>query len=363
MNIINSSSVNYSMLMLMVGLSSAISVILLVLQIIGLWNIFKKAGTSGWKALIPFYNMYTLCKIVWGNGWYFLLSFVPVGNIIFYIATLAKLAKCFRKGVGYTLGLIFLTPIFLLILGVKRDTYYIGYNNKGKVATIVSTVVTGVISIIITFMLILTVGVFFIGSMKAISDYATPDYNSSTNYSSEYNLDDTELDNNNSNITEIPTIKGNDGFLRVPLKNAFGDEVKVPVFDSDDNFVSDSYISSSKDGISLCISYQGYVETDPEKVVNDYIKDEISYFEGLDFYKDVYTDNMFSGEGWALQQINYKYIVGEEEYPSLIIIKADIVNDCPVIIKIILDGFSTNENSKSTFLDVCDVYGIEFRFD
>lgn len=356
MNIINSSSVNYSMLMLMVGLSSVISVILLVLQIIGLWNIFKKAGTSGWKALIPFYNMYTLCKIVWGSGWYFLLGFVPVGSVIFSIVTLAKLAKCFRKGAGYALGLVFLSPIFLLILGIKRDTYYIGYNNKGKVATIVSTVVTGVIFIILMLVMILSIGLLsalFIGSMKTVTDYAVPDYSSGTEYVTEYN----------SNIIETPTTKGDDGFLRVPLKNAFGDEVKVPVFDSDDNFVSDSYISSSKDGISLCISYQGYNETDPKKVVNDYIKDELSYFEGLDFYKDVYTDNMFSGEGWALQQINYKYIVGEEEYPSLIIIKADIVNDCPVIIKIILDGFSTNENSKSTFLDVCDVYGIEFKFD
>ena len=71
-----------------------------IVMIIAEWKLFKKAGQPGWAAIVPFYNAYVLTKITWGNGWLFLLGFLPLGNIIFLIFTWIKLAKAFGKGGG-----------------------------------------------------------------------------------------------------------------------------------------------------------------------------------------------------------------------------------------------------------------------
>lgn len=93
------------------------------LMIVAMWRIFVKAGEEGWKAIVPFYNTYILYKITWGNGLYFLLLLIPCVNVVIQIITSVKLAKVFGKGIGFTLGLIFLGPIFQLILGFDSSEY------------------------------------------------------------------------------------------------------------------------------------------------------------------------------------------------------------------------------------------------
>ena len=41
-----------------------LEIIFYILVIIGQWKMFEKAGESGWKALIPIYNLYILYKII-----------------------------------------------------------------------------------------------------------------------------------------------------------------------------------------------------------------------------------------------------------------------------------------------------------
>lgn len=100
-----------------------ISVALTVLGIIAMWNIFTKAGEAGWKSLIPILNTYTMFKIVYGNGWKFLLLLVPILGEILAIVYLVRLGQAFGKGVGFILGLIFLAPIFIILLGFGKDQY------------------------------------------------------------------------------------------------------------------------------------------------------------------------------------------------------------------------------------------------
>ncbi|MCB9498614.1 MAG: hypothetical protein H6687_01850 [Bacillales bacterium] len=85
--------------------------------------IFKKANEHWWLALIPFANVYTLYKIVRGNGWKFLLLLIPIFGQIYAIITQFKLAKAFGKGVGFGLGLFLLCPIFMLILAFDQSKY------------------------------------------------------------------------------------------------------------------------------------------------------------------------------------------------------------------------------------------------
>lgn len=100
-----------------------ISIVLSVVSLVACWKVFVKAGVPGWGAIVPFYNSYLEFKITWGNGWKFLLMLIPVANVVIAIITMVKLAKVFGKGGGFAVGLIFLAPIFLCILGFGKAEY------------------------------------------------------------------------------------------------------------------------------------------------------------------------------------------------------------------------------------------------
>ncbi len=109
------------------------SFIVSILLIICNCLIFDMAGEKWWKALIPIYNSIVLCKIIGLSPyWLFLLltSFIPiVGYIVVLTLSIVmqvKLAKAFGKGVGFALGLIFLSPIFMAILAFGSSTYVLG---------------------------------------------------------------------------------------------------------------------------------------------------------------------------------------------------------------------------------------------
>ena len=104
-------------------------------------RIFAKFGEPGWKAIIPFYNTYVQYSKVWSSTMGIasvaltlihvvgsnytadnaMLSMVIaiVGGVNFIVTLLGniKLAKSFG------LGLTFLQPIFILILGYSGDQY------------------------------------------------------------------------------------------------------------------------------------------------------------------------------------------------------------------------------------------------
>ena len=94
-----------------------------ILLLIAAWKILEKAGEPGWKAIIPFYNMYTLVKIADGNGLKFLLLCIPIVGFIYDIIFSLKLAKAFGKGTGFGIGLFLLPNVFTLILGFGSAEY------------------------------------------------------------------------------------------------------------------------------------------------------------------------------------------------------------------------------------------------
>lgn len=88
-----------------------------------LWKVFTKAGHPGWACLIPIYNTYILIKIAGKPGWWLILLFIPLVNLIISIILQIEIAKAFGKGVGFALGLIFLGIIFYPILGYGSAQY------------------------------------------------------------------------------------------------------------------------------------------------------------------------------------------------------------------------------------------------
>ncbi len=107
------------------GAVYVIYIILAVLMVVALWKIFQKADEPGWKSIVPLLNVYTEFKIAWGNGWLFLLCFVPVANIVVSIIMEWKLCKAFGKGVGFFILMIFLPFVAWLILAFD-DSQYLG---------------------------------------------------------------------------------------------------------------------------------------------------------------------------------------------------------------------------------------------
>ena len=129
-----------------IGVVLIFSLIYWIIQIIAGWQIFKKAGEPGWKSIIPVYNTYTTYKIAWKPMYFWItlaISFVSgilsamsgsvIVTILSFIVSIAaiviavmfnhKLSKAFGHGVGFTIGLIFLHPIFMLILGFEKSEY------------------------------------------------------------------------------------------------------------------------------------------------------------------------------------------------------------------------------------------------
>jgi hypothetical protein len=107
----------------------------IVLYAIALWRVFTKAGQPGWAAIIPIYNYYIILKIVGRPGWWLVLYLIPVVNIIILVIVLNDLSKSFGHGVGFTLGLLFLSLIFFAILGFGDSRYLGPAGASGAVAT------------------------------------------------------------------------------------------------------------------------------------------------------------------------------------------------------------------------------------
>ena len=105
------------------GMILFIQLAVIILMIAASWKVFTKAGQPGWAAIIPFYNLYVLLTIVGKPGWWLLLFFIPLVNLVIGIIVTLELAKRFGKGVGFAMGLIFLSIIFYPILAFGSATY------------------------------------------------------------------------------------------------------------------------------------------------------------------------------------------------------------------------------------------------
>ena len=96
---------------------------IIIFLVIAMWKLFSKAGQPGWASIIPIYNTYVLLKIAGKPGWWLLLFFIPLVNLVIGIMALHGVSTRFGKGAGFTVGLLFLPIIFLPILAFGSATY------------------------------------------------------------------------------------------------------------------------------------------------------------------------------------------------------------------------------------------------
>jgi len=104
-------------------IGSILYLALIVVVIAGMWKMYAKAGQPGWASIIPIYNIIVMLRMVGRPLWWILLLFIPIVNFVIAIIVMIDLAKSFGKGVGFALGLAFLSPIFIPILGFGSARY------------------------------------------------------------------------------------------------------------------------------------------------------------------------------------------------------------------------------------------------
>ncbi len=110
--------------MFMNGFAYFIYIVLLVFVTVGLWQMFEKAEEPGWKAIIPLYNTFILFRIAGRNGWWLLLLFVPVVNLVLYVIVMLDLGKHFGKSWLWSVFLLMIFPyVGYLLLGYGNDKY------------------------------------------------------------------------------------------------------------------------------------------------------------------------------------------------------------------------------------------------
>ena len=125
-----------------------------ILTLIARWKIFTKAGQKGWKSLIPVYSTSVEFGFTWNRLQGILVlacllvariitGIAPSDSVIYGLAAIPaiyagvagqiqmhKLSQSFGHGIGFTLGLVFLNPIFLMILGFDKNSQYVGPAGK-----------------------------------------------------------------------------------------------------------------------------------------------------------------------------------------------------------------------------------------
>ncbi len=132
----------------------AIVIAILVIIVISNWKILTKANEEGWKALIPFYNKWTLCEVV-GLSPYWVIELlvvqalylfidqvlegsfivtslswlVSLNSLYFNVVYSLSLAKSFGKDKSFGILTIFFPEITLPMLAFGKSEY-IGKNKE-----------------------------------------------------------------------------------------------------------------------------------------------------------------------------------------------------------------------------------------
>ena len=95
---------------------------LLVLQLVhfgGTWKLYRAAGESPWKALVPIYNAVILMKIINRPKWWVILLFIPTINVIIFAVLWIETARSFGKNST--------KDTFLVLISLGFYLYWINY--------------------------------------------------------------------------------------------------------------------------------------------------------------------------------------------------------------------------------------------
>jgi uncharacterized membrane protein len=104
-------------------------IVIIVLALVGFWKTLEKGGESGaWALLFLTGCLYPVaflpvCRMTGRPGWWVILLYIPIVNIVVLAILSIDLAKSFGKSTGYGIGLWLLSFIFYPMLGFGESRY------------------------------------------------------------------------------------------------------------------------------------------------------------------------------------------------------------------------------------------------
>ena len=137
-------------------IAAVLSFLYYVFFTIAEWRIFRKAGEKGWKALIPFYNIFVSHHLIGMSHIWFILDIIfwvveifidifkfmpPWAEEIFFavviivtivseIIHIMKLCYCYTKSERFGIGLFICPPLFMMILAFDKSEYNLPRSRK-----------------------------------------------------------------------------------------------------------------------------------------------------------------------------------------------------------------------------------------
>ncbi len=85
--------------------------------------LYDRAYEPWWAVFIPVYTTYVLFRMVYGEGWRFLLLLIPFYSIYLEFKTWYLLARAFGRGTGFCIGTALFPPVFVCILAFSGAEY------------------------------------------------------------------------------------------------------------------------------------------------------------------------------------------------------------------------------------------------
>ena len=107
----------------MENITLIVQLVVSICVIAGFWKVFVKAGQPGWAAIVPIYNLYVMTQIAGKPGWWLVLFFIPLVNIVCAFLLFIAIAEKFGKGAGFGVGMTLLGFIFVPMLGFGDAQY------------------------------------------------------------------------------------------------------------------------------------------------------------------------------------------------------------------------------------------------
>jgi signal peptidase I len=106
---------------------------LILASFFGLSKLFEKAGIPGWKGWVPFYNFYTLSKLLNKPWWWCLIMAFPGVNILMYGVYGFNVARAFNKPSNNDLIFASILPyIYFVKLGFDPTAKFVGLDKFRK---------------------------------------------------------------------------------------------------------------------------------------------------------------------------------------------------------------------------------------
>ena len=160
-----------------------------------------------------------------------------------------------------------------------------------------------------------------------------------------------------------------DGFtyLSQITLQADGKSLGVYCLKDEDIYLNGDYAATSADGIELTtylFTSSGAGADTPKEQVDSDVKGTLAVKGSLDFYSDVAAEELLTGDGWALQQVNFNYVGFDgEKYPGFVIHKVDQVGaDTFLSIEVEINSYDAEATTRPAFEEVCKAFGIHFDF-